>query len=109
MLGLPILFNMNEQQQHQMLLHQTALSESYFLLYPTPIVGYIRFLFLAVSNSIISVSSVISNSVLSDSVIPFSTFYISCLAFFQFLVLSHSVISDSVISTSTFSLYQILL
>ena len=79
----------------------------FLVIYQIPIVGYIRFLFLVISNSVISVSSVISDSVLSDSVISFSTFHISCLACFQFPVLSHSVISDSVISTSTFSLYQI--
>ena len=51
-------------------------SEFYFWFYQIPIAGYITFLFLVISNSVISFSSDISESVILDSVISVSIFYI---------------------------------
>ena len=71
---------------------------TFHLLSPLPMV---------ISDSVISLSSVISDSVLPDSTLASKIFHISSYINFYFLVISGSVISDSVISISRNWLYQI--
>ena len=62
---------------------------------------------MVISDSVISLSSVISDSVISDYTLTSKIVHISCYINFHFLVISGSVISDSVISISRNWLYQI--
>ena len=62
---------------------------------------------MVISDSVISLSSVISDSVISDSTLTSKIIHILCYINFHFLVISGSVISDSVISISRNWLYQI--
>ena len=64
---------------------------------------------MVISDSVISLSSVISDSVISDSTLTSKIVHILCYINFHFLVISSSVISDSVISISRNWLYQITL
>ena len=62
---------------------------------------------MVISDSVISLSSVISDSVIPDSTLANKISHISSYINFHFLVITGSVISDSVISISRNWLYQI--
>ena len=62
---------------------------------------------MVILDSVISLSSVISDSVIPDSTLTSKIAHVSCYINFHFLVISGSVISDSVISISRYWLYQI--
>ena len=64
---------------------------------------------MVISDSVISLSSVITDSVIPDSTLASKIFHISSYINFHFLVITGSVSSDSVMSISRNCLYQILL
>ena len=72
-------------------------------------VCYNIFPFYFISNSVISLSYVISVSILSTSITPHSYFQILCYICFQFLVILQSISSESVISISIFVLPDLVI